>query len=189
MGTGSLDTILPDSGWPTLATNLKKDFVSPLQPKKESLAELCTVYYKSGQKAQTALKDAGKLTTHVPEVVAFLEKFMEANGQWHYTRDQDWFKKDGHVIGIEVNYYTNRAGAGALPGFHKDTGGDNVFVNLVFDNDDTIEATEWLPDVTEPSKARMAWQKGLLPASYQTDLNRARRTLGNAQDPTQNGAR
>jgi hypothetical protein len=103
---------------------------------------------------------------------------MEANGQWDYIREQDWFKKEGYVIGIEVNYYANRLGSGALPGFHKDTAGDNVFANLIFDNDDTIEGTEWFADVEEPSAAREKWQKKVLPKTYQTDLSQARKDLG-----------
>lgn len=177
MDTGSLDTLLPDSRWDTIAANLWADYALTLKPKEDKLAELCTIYYKAGQKAQTKEKPAAKDTDQIPKVVAFLEKFMEANGQWDYIRDQDWFKKDGYVIGIEVNYYANRLGAGAQPGFHKDTAGDNIFVNLIFDNDETIEGTEWFADVEEPSAARDAWQKKVLPKAYQTDLTRARKDL------------
>jgi hypothetical protein len=177
MDTGSLDTLLPDSDWSDIATDLWVDYAVGLGPKQDKLAELCTVYYKAGKEAQTKEKPASKDTEQVPRVVAFLEKFMEANGQWDYIRDQDWYKKDGYVIGIEVNYYANRLGSGALPGFHKDTAGDNVFVNLIFDNTDTIEGTEWFADVEKPGKTRKAWQKGVLPESYRTDLNRARKDI------------
>jgi len=177
MDTGSLDTLLPGSKWDNIAANLWVDYVLDLKPKETALAELCTVYYKSGKKAQTKKKPASAKTDQVDKVVDFLEKFMEANGQWDYIREQDWFKKEGYVIGIEVNYYANRLGAGALPGFHKDTAGDNVFVNLIFDNDETIEGTEWFADVEEPSAERDKWQKSVLPKAYQADLNRARKDL------------
>ena len=177
MDTGSLDTILPSSGWKDIAGKLKTDFTA-LAPKEEILAELCTVYYKAGKEAQTQEKAASKKTGQTQNVVKLLEKFMEANGQWDYIRDQDWFKRDGYVIGIEVNYYANRSGSGALPAFHKDTAGDNVFANLIFDNDDTIEGTEWFADVEKPSQARKAWQKSVLPPTYRSALNRARKDLG-----------
>jgi hypothetical protein len=186
METGSLDTLIPGSDWSKIATKLKKDYISPHAPKKEALAELCTVYYKSGKEAQTKDKIASKQTDQTQNVVTFLESFMEANGQWDYIKDQDWYTKEGCVIGIEVNYYANRSGTGALPGFHKDTAGDNIFVNLVFDNTDAIEGTEWFADVEKPSKARKAWQKGVLPPSYRTDLNRARKAISAKTDKDEN---
>lgn len=184
MDTGSLDKLLPGSAWSKIATNLKSDFTTGLPPGKEALAELCTVYYKSGKEAQIKALPASTKTKQVPDVVKFLEKVMEANGQWDYIRDQDWFKREGYAIGIEVNYYLNRPGSGALPSFHKDTAGDNIFANLIFDNDDTIEGTEWFADTAEPSQPRKTWQQGLLPKTYQLDLSLARRklsdTLGDA---------
>lgn len=178
MDTGSLDTLLPDSDWSNIAFDLWVDYAAGLGKKQDRLAELCTVYYKAGKKAQIKEKPASKETQQVPKVVAFLEKFMEANGQWDYIREQDWFKEEGYVIGIEVNYYANRLGSGALPGFHKDTAGDNVFANLIFDNDETIEGTEWFADVEEPSAERDKWQKKVLPKTYQTALSQARKDLG-----------
>jgi hypothetical protein len=178
MDTGSLDTLLPGSSWSDISASLWLDYALDLKPKEDALAELCTVYYKTGKKAQIKEKPASAKTDQVSKVVDFLEKFMEANGQWDYIREQDWFKKEGYVIGIEVNYYANRLGSGILPDFHKDTAGDNVFANLIFDNDDTIEGTEWFADVEEPSAAREKWQKKVLPKTYQAELVQARKDLG-----------
>ncbi|MFC0546215.1 hypothetical protein [Kutzneria chonburiensis] len=56
------------------------------------------------------------------------------------------------------------------PQFHKDTGGNNIFVNLVFDNANPIEATEWFVDVEEPGGLRAKWQERLLPAEHRKEL-------------------
>jgi hypothetical protein len=184
MGTGSLDTILPDSGWPELAAKLKAVYTKGKGPTEEILEPLCTIYLKQGKPTQYLTLKAGRRTDQIPNVVAFLESFMKANGQWDYIQKQDWFKSDGHVIGIDVNYYANRRGAGDLPEFHKDTGGNNLFVNLVFDNEADIEATEWFADVDDPSKERQGWQSRLLPKSHMTDLALARKTLGAKLGPT-----
>jgi hypothetical protein len=62
--------------------------------------------------------------------------------------------------------------------FHKDTGGNNIFVSLVFDNQKTIEATEWFADLAQPSKKRMSWQSELLPPDLIKELDLSRDSLG-----------
>ena len=176
MDTGSLATILPENGWSDIAAKLKTVYTKGKGPKDEVLAELCTIYYKGGKKGVRTLP-SGKATDQIPNLVEFLEKFMEANGQWAYIKKQDWFNRDDCAIAIDVNYYANRAGSGELPSFHKDTGGNNIFVNLVFDNEADIEATEWFADVARPSPARQKWQESLLPTDYLDDLTRARQAL------------
>ncbi|ADJ47436.1 hypothetical protein AMES_5611 [Amycolatopsis mediterranei S699] len=113
------------------------------------------------------------------DTVAFLKKFMDARGQWSYIESQDWYKNHEYVIAIEVNYYGNRSGKAYTmsPMFHKDTGGNNLFVNLIFDNKKAIEATEWFVDVQEPSGKRAEWQKTLLPEAHLKDLAALRRQL------------
>jgi hypothetical protein len=92
------------------------------------VAELCTVYYAEGKERQVhSLIDAKELKKLAPatmedfdfdslnekevsQTVDFLEKFMEANGQWDYIRNQDWYTGGKYVIGIDVNYYPDRSG-------------------------------------------------------------------------------
>jgi hypothetical protein len=126
------------------------------------------------------------------DTVAFLKKFMDARGQWRYIESQDWYKNHEYVIAIEVNYYGNRSGQAYTmsPLFHKDTGGNNLFVNLIFDNKKPIEATEWFVDVQEPSGKRAEWQKTLLPEAHLKDLAALRRQLqesGEYATPKVNG--
>jgi hypothetical protein len=192
MQTGPLEGLVKkeDNTWPGIAKELKKVFLpyqkslkSP-QARASYVAELGTVYYGPGKVAMIKEDlENSKWTNQMPEVVKFLEKFMDANGQWGYIEKQDWFKKGDYVIGIDVNYYPDRSGFNPdSPQFHKDTGGNNIFVNLVFDNEKDIEATEWFADPEQPSKKRAAWQEKLLPKSYLDELDRTRTTLREQHD-------
>jgi hypothetical protein len=75
----------------------------------------------------------------------FLQHFMEANGQLPYIKRQQWFREVEATIIVDINFYYNRLPNEAFR-FHKDTGGDNLFVNLIFNNKDKILATEWIED-------------------------------------------
>jgi hypothetical protein len=185
MQTGELKNLLggPDGGWPGIAAKLSDTFMpEERDPDDEPpIAKLGTVYYQPGMKGKIVADedgvDLGKqdmLTT-----IRFLNKFMNANGQWDYIKKQDWFKVGGdYAIAIDVNYYPDRTIYDeSSPGFHKDTAGDNIFVNLIFDNKSDIEKTEWFADAAEPSKKRAAWQEKLLPESHLRELARARETL------------
>jgi hypothetical protein len=74
---------------------------------------------------------------------------MELNGQWPYLKRQNWYTSGKYVIAVDINFYPDRSGHKGTPVFHKDSGGNNIFVNLIFDNQDTIEATEWVVDLTD----------------------------------------
>jgi hypothetical protein len=192
MRTGPLEELLKkeDNTWPGIAKKLKDVFLpyqkslKTPQAQASYVAELGTAYYGPGKTAMIKEDlENRKYTDQMPEVVKFLEKFMDANGQWDYIEKQDWFKKGEYVIGIDVNYYPDRSGFNPdSPQFHKDTGGNNIFVNLVFDNEKEIEATEWFPDLEEPSKKRAAWQEKLLPKSYLEELDLARTALRKEHD-------
>lgn len=97
---------------------------------------------------------------------------MTANNQWGYLKKQPWYQNRKYVIGIDVNYYPNRAQKSyrLAPQFHKDTGGNNIFVNLIFANQNPIEATEWFVDVEDPGSVRAAWQEKLLPKEHRDEL-------------------
>lgn len=102
---------------------------------------------------------------------------MEKNGQSSYIKRQPWYLSGEYVIAIDINYYPDRTPYKGIPSFHKDTGGTNLFVNLIFDNALDIEATEWFADLAEPSARRARWQEKLLPPALLKEMGEARKNL------------
>ena len=191
MQTGSLNELVgaeTDLTWEKVANKLAQNF-------KGFPAELATAYYvwdaarvsrrMGRRRVHIEFADKGKARPGlVVDVVAFLEKFMEANGQWPYIERQPWFTNKEYAIGIDINYYSDRReteapltdpleGFGNL-GFHKDTAGDNVFVSLIFDNEQPIAGTEWFPDVEPEGEAVRTHQAALQPPEYRTELEALR---------------
>jgi len=162
-------TVKPER-WGELAAKLAVTY--PQVTGEDVVYTLGTVYYAFKQNRLVVPYSHDGNEKLVEEVVDFLEAFMTANGQWPYLNDQPWYKNHGHVIGIDINFYPNRAQKSykVTPQFHKDTGGNNIFVNLVFDNANPIEATEWFVDVEEPGGLRAKWQERLLPAEHRKEL-------------------
>jgi hypothetical protein len=190
METGSVDELIPkeQNAWPSVAKRLKDVFLTyqkTLPNKKdrtlpeEYTADLCTVYYSAAKGRVTKDGDDAEFceNNEVGDTVDFLETFMKANGQLDYIQRQNWYKSGDYVIGIDVNYYPDRSGYKVAPIFHKDTGGNNLFVNLVFDNQKPIEKTEWFADLAQPSKKRTEWQANLLPDGVLKDLDSTRSLL------------
>jgi hypothetical protein len=155
--------------WEEIAKELEINF--PIVPKEDKVYNLCTAYYACNRERliQPAQSNQHALIT---EVVDFVESFMTANNQWAYLKKQPWYENHKYVIGIDVNYYPNRAQKFYKlgPQFHKDTGGNNIFVNLIFANENPIEATEWFVDVEDPGGIRAAWQEKLLPKEHLDEL-------------------
>jgi hypothetical protein len=73
---------------------------------------------------------------------------MKINGQLPYIFKQPWYREGEAAIDIEINFYMNR-GYNSIFGFHKDTGGDNLFFNLIFNNKEPMLATEWTEDLSQ----------------------------------------
>jgi hypothetical protein len=182
MRTGPLAGLLPDVGrWTTIAGRLRESY--PADEWKGSVAELCTVYYRHGAvKPFVHTKPYGEQTDQITALVGFLEHFMGQNGQWPYLERQPWYRRGEYVVAVDINYYADRSGYKVAPAFHKDTGGNNIFVNLIFDNTATIEATEWFADLTQPSTQRAQWQAKLLPAEHLAELAAARKSLAPAHE-------
>ncbi|MCP2099090.1 MULTISPECIES: hypothetical protein [Actinosynnema] len=182
MRSGSLDDLLPGyaSRWRTIAATLHKTF--PVDPASEGdVWRLFTSYHAHGE-VDGAEKSAIDSPREVDPPLAgaismLLGALMNANGQWDYLRKQPWYTDGGHLVAIDVNYYPDRLGKAAQPSFHKDTAGNNIFVNLLFDNTERIPATEWFVDVNDPSLHRRRVQMALLPPEHLADLDRARRHL------------
>jgi hypothetical protein len=179
MDTGSVDDLLRgDTTWTDLAAKLKHTF-SYVAP---GYAELCTIYLRGKEVVPKATPNGEYLNAEyesdqVQVLSNFLTAFMDKNGQLGYINSREWFNNGPFIIGIDVNYYPDRSSAQEYTEFHKDTGGNNLFVNLIFDNEQKIEATEWFADFEEPSAERARWQSALLPPSHLKDLKNARDEL------------
>ena len=188
MKSGSVIDLVGQSEWPSLAQTMQNIYL-PIQQKLSTdeqasyVVHLCTVYYAYQRQrviwtGKDPDADVYKMKkTDLDDLIDFLEKFMERNRQWDYIKKQEWYISRKYAIGIDVNYYPDRSGFTTFIAFHKDTGGNNIFVNLVFDNKMKIEATEWYKDAAEPSGLRKQWQEKLLPATYLTELASTRAEL------------
>jgi hypothetical protein len=196
MKNGSLgDLHIDPAKWTSLAAELKNAFPSTDEP--GTYVNLCTAYYRAnpayfGPKSGTSKinLDVVKRVIEsgftdpadrglIEEVVQLVDGFMNANGQWPYLLAQSWFTGGKFFIAVEVNYYPQRSTNTYTmsPLFHKDTPGDNIFVNLLFDNKGPIAATEWFVDVQDPSGKRAALQQKLLPPAHLQALANLRGTL------------
>lgn len=103
---------------------------------------------------------------------AVLLRFLDHNGQLGYIQAQDWFKSKQFRVLVEMNYYYNRE-AGDVPlRIHKDTGGANLFLNLMFDNQQPIPATELFTDLGDASEARKALRDRALPGGFIGDIDK-----------------
>lgn len=182
--------VMGTTTWAAIAKELSGVFLTymrndlPEHQHATYVAHLCTVYYTHNKnRVIHNREDAKWAPEQITPTVDFVQKFMAANGQWDYIERQSWYIKGDYVIAIDVNYYPDRSGFKEYPEFHKDTGGNNLFVNLIFDNMTDIEATEWFADLAEPSEKRKVWQQGLLPELLLTDLDHARKALAAAHGP------
>ena len=120
-------------------------------------------------------KCGGGVLDKVGDVIRHL---MYANGQMKYVEAQPWFKTKKWQLDIDVNYYPDRGLKQARElSFHKDSGGNNIFVNLIFNNNKTIPATELLLDTSDPSPERALLQSKILPPEHLAEMNRARLKL------------
>lgn len=184
MVTGSLAQLGDlDVTWPPLAKRLVGEAESAmLRNVAVDPLYLGEVYFAAAKgDAKPPLKiepkadiDAGV----VDDTWAFLKKFMQANGQMAYIERQPWFRDGDYEIHIDLNFYHDRPmGSGGL-GMHKDTGGDNLFVNLVFDNEKETPATEWTQDRDPAKGVKAETLARLLPATMVDAINGTKGELG-----------
>jgi hypothetical protein len=106
----------------------------------------------------------------------FLSTFMERNQQLPYIRRQSWFTQGEAEVDIDINFYPDR-GYGAELSFHKDTAGDNLFVNLLFNNAMPTPATEWIEDLATPLRTKRAAMKKLMPEGMRSEIRAARKAM------------
>lgn len=106
----------------------------------------------------------------------FVRPFMIANGQLPYIERQDWFIKHRAEVDIDLNFYKNR-GYGAELSFHKDTAGDNLFVNLMFNNKTATPGTEWIEDLATPLRTKRLEMRRLMPKGMRAEIRAARKNI------------
>jgi ribosomal protein S18 acetylase RimI-like enzyme len=117
----------------------------------------------------------GDLTAQVKQELAeFVLSFMQANGQMAFIERQSWYIDNTHEVAIDINFYPDRALAVGGLGLHKDTAGENLFVNLIFNNVDATPATEWTEDTHLPDAERLAKLRQLLPPELVDQLIQAK---------------
>lgn len=190
MLTGSLQTDRDlDLGWTALSKRLVaaaeearglKRSVSPL-----SLGDMILVAGKeegTHTVSTRALKDidAGL----VSDAGDFVFDFMDANGQLAYIERQPWYRDGSFEVHVDLNFYYDREIEAKGLGTHKDTGGDNLFVNLIFDNELDTPATEWTQDPQPLLGFKADLMKKLLPKDMLEQIALAKerlKTLDHAQ--------
>lgn len=106
----------------------------------------------------------------------FVRPFMMANGQLPYIERQDWFTKHRAEVDVDLNFYKNR-GYGAELSFHKDTAGDNLFVNLMFNNKTATPGTEWIEDLATPLRTKRREMRRLMPKGMRAEIRAARKNI------------
>jgi hypothetical protein len=180
-----------DEEWADLGAELKTLFPDteekPIDPQVKSLGYSEMGVYRARAVAENqttwgwteigegGTKCGGAILDKIGDVLIHL---MYANGQMKYVEAQPWFHTKKWQLDIDVNYYPDRGLKQARElTLHKDSGGNNIFVNLIFNNNKTIPATELLLDTSDPSPERAKLQSKILPPEHIAEMNRARLKL------------
>lgn len=191
MNTGSFETL---AGAPqldklkSLFKDMKEVDRTPYNLKVGSMASLGKIVIRPGSEGKPIWSISGTPKNYAkaaPRVEATLQELMSNNGQLKYIQQQEWFNGNDYEVVIDVNYYKDRPIDSRL-GFHKDTGGTNLFVNLVFDNSKEIAATEWTQDRLPPQGTKMDLLKQFTPAAMRQGILDAKATLGKVAAPGRN---
>jgi Domain of unknown function (DUF4157) len=165
----------PDSLWDGLNETAKRKAAA--RRADDAVLNVGRVTIDNGAQDSFALDKDDK--TYVTEELlkrtwnTFLSPFMKANGQYAYIERKKWFKEGAASIIIDINFYYNR-GADRSFAFHKDTGADNLFVNLIFNNKEEILATEWTEDLEADTPKKVDALKLNLPDAEIARIDKAR---------------
>ncbi|NEO86043.1 MAG: DUF4157 domain-containing protein, partial [Spirulina sp. SIO3F2] len=108
------------------------------------------------------------------EVQVFLHNFMEGNGQLKYITDSSWYQNGTAQVEVDVNFYADRPYEETGLGVHKDTGGSNLFVNLIFANESEVPATEWTFAGEKPSEEKQKRIAELMHPNVWEEIEQAR---------------
>jgi Domain of unknown function (DUF4157) len=173
MITGSLTDKKMDLPWPK---QLWKDLLKIELPVGGDIIVLGTVTLEFGQPIKFFPLTAKYYRPLQDVWFLLLSDFMRKNGQLPYIERQRWFTEREAKIEIDINFYPER-GSNAELSFHKDTAGDNLFVNLIFNNDKEMLATEWIEDLLDPLKIKRLEMEKLLPPGMIAEIKAAREAM------------
>ena len=174
MHTGSLVELMKPADFKSLSKRLGKH----CQTNGINELNLGTVRLKNDNGKVTGRTLTADLSDpRLGEAADFLLAFMRANGQLSYIEDQNWFKVLKAPVFVDVNYYHDREIGGAELGMHKDTAGDNLFVNLIFNNEKETPATEWMQDADDPLGEKRKAMTALLPQAMMQSIVDAKTEL------------
>jgi ribosomal protein S18 acetylase RimI-like enzyme len=115
-------------------------------------------------------------------LMQFVLDFMQSNKQLGYLQRQQWFLDGSYEVAIDVNFYPNRGLAAGGLGVHKDTAGENLFVNLIFNNAGETPNTEWTEDTALPDEVRFALLDKQLPPALLKQLLEAKALVEQSSD-------
>lgn len=110
-------------------------------------------------------------------IASFLNGLMVANGQMDYIRSRPWFRDMSYSIEVDVNFYLNRRFGDKPFEAHKDTGGANLFVNLVFMNQTPTIGTEVTLDTRPVGEEKKTALLRHMPESLVDAIDEARAGL------------
>jgi hypothetical protein len=110
-----------------------------------------------------------------------LHPLMLYNGQLRYIWQQPWFQNQNCAVLVDVNYYGNRPYSQAL-GMHKDTQGQNLFVNLLFNNSSPLPGTEWTLDLEPVAGPKKDHMMKWMPNQVLADIESARKLINDNKE-------
>jgi hypothetical protein len=117
----------------------------------------------------------------VKDTGSFLLTFMRANGQLAYIQRQNWYTSTDCEIHVDLNFYYDREmDASGQLGMHKDTGGDNLFVNLIFNNKEDTPGTEWTQDREIAKGIKQQTMAKIMPEEMIKTINDAKQQMNTA---------
>jgi hypothetical protein len=169
--------------WESVFPRLRKAFGKKINVKKDDqMDKVGTLYLtEEGREGmeERGIAACGDLVLFW-QTAGFVRQLMVANGQWDYLLGKEAWLKDGYHVQIDINYYYNRQIPSGGLGLHKDTGGDNIFVNLVFDNTSPTPGTEWTQDreiIDDPEDFKRQVMQDRVPGEMLEEIDKAKGLL------------
>jgi hypothetical protein len=123
-----------------------------------------------------AIKDNKPLKKNI---VYFVMKTLEESGQLEYLKISTLIDSDEWKVVVEIHYYRNRDVTGS-PGFHKDTLGQTMFVNLSFVKPVKMAGPEYI--LNPPEEEHRKRLEGSLAPAHLRHVSAVRDKLPTATD-------
>ena len=113
---------------------------------------------------------------HVGDITLLVQGTLTAAGQLKYLQDNFAAINPTHVIIVDVDWYRERTQSDV--GFHKDSRGTTLFVNLTYNNAEKMQGASTKPDL-EGQKAL----EEKLPQAVREDLRKRRKRYNRNPEP------